>query len=580
MTTSPAPSATIPTPVSASKTRGLRIDASDATFAALLMLGAAIVLYETRGLSFFFDDWEFILDRRGISLDMFLLPHGPHLSALPILIYKIVLQLFGASSYVPLRMLAALDIVALGLITGIACRRLWGRWWGLVPVALLMTLGSGAISLLWSFQVGYSIADVAGLLSLMALSRRSPRGDAIACGALIVSLASASQGVGFLAGATVLVILRGNWRQSIWIVAVPAVLYGLWYLKYGHQNSETYLSLWRGSLVYVAQAFSSTLAGVSGLSTPTTDLPPQIDPSFGEPLALAAIVVLVIALWRGWRPPPLFWAAATTLVVLWLAASVSDLSGNRRPTDSRYLATNVMLLSVCVCAAVPRPRRLKRGGTIAVLAGLGIVCVTNAGQFTGMRNEMLSASVASRAELGGLLILRGLVPPDFSPAPPFLPGLINDVAAGTFYSAVDAFGTNADTPEQLLFTGEGTRELADQVIERGELIALRPTSTPAPTAAKPPGIDTGTAKASGGCLILGRGAVAIDLPAGAIQLTAAAGQPVTAAIARFATAYAIALGQVAAGTTATVRVPADRAPEVSWHMLVQGPGGRVCTVAG
>jgi hypothetical protein len=555
-----------------------RIGPPEIAFAALLALGAVIVLYETRGLNFFFDDWETILWRRGFSAGVLLRPHGPHLSLIPILIYKLWLALFGASSYLPFRVMAALDMVTLGLVLGIACRRWWGRWWGLAPVALLMTLGSGAISLLWSFEVCYAVADAAGVIALVALSRRSRNGDIVACVALATSLASCSQGIGFVVGAAVLIVLRGNWRRSAWVVVIPGVLYALWYLKYGHATSETQLSLWRGSLVYTLKALSSTLAGALGVSTPSTDLPPQIDPSLGEPLAFAVIAVFVVALARGWRPPPIFWAALSVAVALWIASSLSDATGNRRPTDSRYLATSVMLLCVCLCTGVPHPR-LRGAGAVAAVIALAVVCVTNAGQFLGVRNEMLSATVASRAQTGALLMLRGTVGPDFAPDAPFGPGLINDVYAGKFYSAVDAFGTTADTPAQLLAAGQGPSVLADRVLERGEVLGLVPASGAESVTTSAPTVMAGTVEHRGGCLILSSAPVVIEAAAGKLQLTASSRAPLAAAIGRFASGYEIPLGQVPAGRVDTVAVPRDREPQIPWRMQLSGAGGRVCRLA-
>ena len=46
----------------------------------------------------------------------------------------------------------------------------WGRWWGLAPVLLFVTLGLAGTSLLWPFQVGYALAVAFGLLSLIALT--------------------------------------------------------------------------------------------------------------------------------------------------------------------------------------------------------------------------------------------------------------------------------------------------------------------------------------------------------------------------------------------------------------------------
>lgn len=557
----------------------LRVGPPELAFAALLALGFAIVLYETRGTNFFFDDWETIIWRRGLSASVLLRPHGPHLSLIPILIYKLWLAIFGAGSYLPFRVMAGLDMVLMGLGLGIICRRWWGEWWGLAPVALLMTLGSGAIALMWSFEVCYAIADVAGLVALLALTRQTRRGDVTACVALVVSLASCSQGIGFLIGAALIIILRGNWRRGAWwVVVIPAVLYGLWYLKYGQSASETDLSLWRGSVAYSMKSFSSTLAGSLGLSTPSGDLPPRLDPTYGAPIAVGLIALFVVALWRGWRPPPLFWAALTVMVALWLASSVSNVGGIRQPTDSRYLATSFMLLAVCLCTGVPRPR-LPRGGVIAAVAVLCVVCVTNAGQFASVRNEMLSASVDSRAQTGALLLMRGIVPYAFQPGIPFGPGLINDVYAGPYFSAVDAFGTTADTVPQLFAASEGARVLADQVLQKGEAIGLSAVSGPQSVASAPPRVLGGAARPDGGCLVLGGQPVEIAAPAGKLELTARPRTPLGVNAGRFASAYEISLGQVAAGQSETITVPGDRAPVNPWRIQVSGAGGRICDLA-
>jgi hypothetical protein len=355
---------------------------------------------------------------------------------------------------------------------------------------------------------------------------------------------------------------------------LPAVLYGLWYLKYGQQASETHLSLWRASLPYAMKSFSSTISGLLGLGSPSSDLPPQLDPSFGEPVALAAIVAIAVALWRGWRPPTLFWAVLATLVVLWLAASLSNEAGIRRPTDSRYLPTNAILLMVCVCAALPRPT-LRAGGVVVAILTLVIVSATNAGQFTAVRNQMLSTSIASRAELGAMFIMRGLVPPQFTPVPPFSTGLVNDVEAGSLFSAVDAFGIIADDPAALVSQDESTRELTDQVLSRGELLGLSFRAAGHVRSVPPPAVISGTAKVKGGCLLVGGNWVVVRASPGTVRLTAAPGSALSAAAGRFANTFDVPLGIVPAGRTATVHVPADRAPQIPWRMFVSGRG-RVC----
>ena len=552
--------------------RALRTHAPELAFAAVLVLGAALVLVETRGLSFFADDWDFVVDRRGLSPDVLLRPHGPHLSLVPILVYKVLLQVFGGSSYLPFRMLAAFDIVILGLVLGVACRAWWGRWWGVAPVLLLVTLGPGGVSLLWSFQSGYAIAVAAGVVSLLALRSEGRRADLTSCLALIVSLASASQGIGFTAGAAVMLALRGDWRRRAWVVVIPAVLYGLWYLKWGAPYSETRISLWDTSLPYAAQALSATIGPLTGLSTvsPQTGL---LDLTFGVPLAIAAIAALAVACGRGWRAPSIFWGVAATLVVLWVAASVSNWGPYpRAPNDPRYLSSDAVLFLICLCAALPRPRLRTQGAIVAAVA-LVIVAATNVRQYGVARNSMQGSDVISRAELGALLIMRGVVGPDFSPALPGDPSILVGVDARSFFSAYDSFGLMADSPETLLGLNETTREAVDRELARGEL-ALSPASGGIGPGTHAPSVISGSGRASAGCIALTSAPVVIRAIPGRYELTAS--KSISVSMARFAGAYTVTLGPVLAGSPEVLPVPSDHALGIPWRMMVSGAGGRVC----
>jgi hypothetical protein len=556
----------------------VRDRAPDVAFAGLLALGAALVLLETRGLSFFADEWDFLLDRRGMSLDVLLRPHGPHLSLIPILVYKALLQLFGASSYLPFRLLAAVDLVLLALTLGLVTRARWGKWWGLAPVLLLVTLGPGGASLLSPFQVGYAVSVSAGLVALVAVARRDFRGDLIACLALLVSLASASQGIGFLVGTAVMLGLAGDRRRRAWLVVLPAALYAVWYLKYGHQASETQLALWKTSLSYAAQSLSATFAPLLGLSSvsPQTGL---LDITFGVPPALAGIAAVAYASWRGWRPLALFWAAAAILLILWTAASLSNTPlYSRPPADPRYLSTNAVLLMVCVCVGVPRPK-LALGGTIAACAALAVIAATNASQYSSARAGMLTSDVASRAELGALMLMRGTVSPAFTPSLGGDPAILVNVRdARSFFSFVDSFGAVTDSLNGLRGQSEPTRELADGAFRRGEL-SLSPVGHAVPAVSTPPTLLSATAESTGGCLSLGAAPIVIRAAPGRYELIAGGREPLTITLRRLATDYAVPLGSVPAGAAAVVRVPDDRAPQLPWQIRLTGPGGRACVVA-
>ena len=405
----------------------------------------------------------------------------------------------SASSFLPFRLLAAFDLVLIAYVLGRVSRATWGRWWGLAPVLLLVTLGPGGVTLLWSFQVGYALALAAGVIALLAVQREETRADVLACGMLLLSLASASQGIGFTLGAALMLVLRHGWRRRAWVVVVPAALYALWYLKYGHQYSETHLGLWKGSLTYVMQTLSATLGALVGLSqvTPQTG---TLDITFGVPLALATVVAIAYAAWRGWRPGRLFWGAATTFLVLVFATSLSNSNGLRPPTEPRYLPPDAMLLLICLCAGAPRPR-LARAGTIATCLVLAIISATNAAQYDQQRTFLHNSDVISRAEIGATDILRGIVPPAFTPEQPNDPGVVINVQAGRLFSAEDAFGPFGYSPATLLRQSEDTRQRADVVLRSGESLGLAPGVNPGASKTSPPAVASGRARTGRGCVI-------------------------------------------------------------------------------
>ena len=550
-----------------------RPHSADVAFAALLFLGATLLLVQMRGLSFFQDEWDFILLRRGGSAHVLLTPHNQHLSLVPILGYKALLAIFGAGSYAPFKALAALDLVLVALAVGVVCRSWWGAWWGLMPVALIVTLGAGGWTWLWPFCVGETLATVAGIAALVTVGRGGRRGDGLACAALVFSLATGSQGIGALAGAAVMIALgRDRWRRA-WVVALPAVLYGLWYLDYGRKASGAELRLWTHIPDYVWRSLSATISGVTGLSQLHSPASGVVDPYYGKPLAIALLVVVAVALRRGWRPPCIVWGVTATLLVLWIAACLNNGGGARPPNVGRYLPVNAAFLLIGVCASVPRPR-LSRTGWAAACAVLAVVCVTNAAQYSASRGTFRTASVSSRALLGGLLLTRGLVDLAFVPGwgPP---AYVDFVQAGPYFRAVDSFGSNADSAAALQRAPEAARGLTDGVMARAEQVGLPP---PVQTAhgTTPPALLSGSAQARDGCLVLGADRVAVTSPAGGIRLDAPPGTGVTVALARFASAFTVGLGQVAPGGSAAIRLPADRAPRTPWRLQLSGAGTRVC----
>ena len=550
------------------------LDSADWVFVALLVLGALIVLGETTGLSFFGDDWDFVVVRRGLSSHALLTPHGPHLTLFPVLVYKVLLAVFGGGSYLPFRLLTAFDLVLLALVLGLACRERWGRWWGLAPVLLLVTLGPAGVSTLWSFQVGFSLAVAFGVLALLSLHHRRRWSDAACCVCLLISLGSGSQGVGFIIGAAFMVCLTGDWRRRSWSVLLPAILYGLWYMTIGHKYAETQLSLWPTALSYELQTLGVTVAAICGLSS-VSNATGTLDPTFAASISVAIVVVIVVAAWRGWRPPPLFWGAAATGVVVWFAAAVSDFPPYGRPaTEPRYLASDAILVLICLVAAVPRPR-LSRGGLAIAGIVLAMVSAVNADQYAQQHDFFRVGVREQRAELGAMVLMRPFVSPVYNPGG--VDANLVDNTAAPFFNAVSAFGLREDDASEIMRQPEETRVSVDHILAPNELTLASGAGANATTG--PITVLSGSPRRSGRCLVIGDSALEIEAPTGTLSILASRRYPSTVIAGRFASVDDYGLGTIPTGGTELLTTRADRALQMPWRLSLTGTGARVCRSA-
>ena len=166
-------------------------------------------------LSFTADEWDYVLDRRGLSLDMLLRPHMDHIVLGPVAVYKVIQSIVGMEKLFPLR--AGLDCVfsrerdgALRLPAPPG-RRL-ARPGGGPPRAVH---GTAREVTLWPVNMSFAAAMAAGIAALLALEIEDRRGDATACGLLVLGLAFSELAPFFLVGAAVsMVLARRPWSRA------------------------------------------------------------------------------------------------------------------------------------------------------------------------------------------------------------------------------------------------------------------------------------------------------------------------------------------------------------------------------
>lgn len=544
--------------------------------AAVAGAGAYLLILQSH-LTFFADDWIFIIDRRGASVGAFLDPHNDHIALAPVAIYKALMALFGISSALPFQIVSTSVFLLSVVLLFVYVRRRVGDWLALLACVLILFLGAAWTDTLWSFQIGFSGSLAAGIGALLALERDSRRGDVTACALLVASTSFSELGVPFAVGALVNVALGPPPRvKRLYVPLVPAVLYGLWYLGWGHTGPQTssfdnFLSSPRfvfesisenlASLLGIAPLFSHARAGeLGGLG-------------WGEAILLIAIALTAWRLRRTGRPTRWLWTVAAAGGAFWfLSALNASAFLARTPTAGRYQYPGAVFV-VLIAAELLRWVRVDRRTLVPAAA------VTIAAAISGIiflhdgydQRRVMSDNL--RARLAAVDIGRG----HESPSAIIVFHLFVPRPVGGYLAAVDEFGSPAFSEARLVASDEVDRMAADRQLAQAEGIKLQ---------SLPAGVGEG-APARGACHAVNgsasNAAIAVGPGRYVLQtqtLPAAGGQQlVTVSGARFASGPSVDLGVVGSQTSATLNIPPDHS-NLPWRLYwPEGIAGTVCRVS-
>jgi hypothetical protein len=524
------------------------------SLALLMAVDAALLLYMGRGLSFFFDDWDYVTHDYGGGLHSLLLAHNGHMSLFPVAIYKILFHLVGLDHYAVFRIvLIALHLVCAGLVFMLASRRL-ARLPALLVTALILFLGVAWEDLLWAFQISYLLSVAGGLAAWVLLERRDRLGDVAATVAVIVSLGSSGLGIPILVGVVVELLWRREWRRWF-IVVIPAVLYLLWYLHYGEDQ------LTRDGLInspgFAEDIAAAAFGGIAGRGL-----------EWGRPLAALLFAGLLVRTARVPAVSARLVGLLAAAVALWAltAAARSTISN---PETGRYVYLGAVLI---LLIGVELTQGIGFGARAVGLGALVVALCVLAG-LTTLHNGALALrgdSSTVTAELGALELAASHAPPEYQPDPRLAPQIL----AGPYLHTVRSIGSSpADTPAELTTAPPTAREAAD-----GVLVALyAPTPVadariglsalaPAPVVTA---LSGATQLQHGACVLLAapRGAtttVALTLPPGGVAIYDRGSSLVAAALRRFGEAFHAIGGGVAPHSDAVLTIPADKS-EVAWQ---------------
>jgi hypothetical protein len=535
-----------------------------AALALAMLAAAALVLHAGRGTSFWFDEWNWIQDRRAWTLDALLRPHNQHLSLLPVLVFKLGFATFGLGSYLPYRLvLLALHLLTAGLLFAYARPRVGGAL-AFAAATVLLFLGTGWMDIVWAFQIGYVGSLAAGLGALLALDRRTAAGDAAAAVLLTVALASSSLGIPLWAMAAVDVLARPGRVRRAALLAVPAVLYLLWYAAYGTGDDARL-----GNLLEAPAFMADMAAGAAGALA-------GLESDWGHPLALA---IGALVAWRALSAAGRPWRLVA-LVVLPLAfwgLTALARAQFHEPAAPRYLYPGALFLLLVGAEAARGARVTSRRALVLGAALLAAITLANGGELLDGGGYLRDEASAVRGGLTAIDATGVAVPAGFRPAAADAP----QITVGAYRAAARDLGA-PDLPRDPAADDRHARAAADATLVRaGEVTAVPAEDPGAPGAA--PAVERAegaTVAATDGCLVATAGAapatVELTPPAAGLVVTPLPGAGATIAARRWGDGYGAPLASVASGRREVVTVRQDALP-APWHLQLTVTGAvRVC----
>ena len=306
----------------------VRVPHARAIVAGAAVLGAAVILWLTRGYTFYFDEWTFIVSMPTWTAATYFVPHNEHPAILFRLLYSALMHTVGLRAYWPYMAVVALSHAANVVLLFELVRRRAGELVALAAALLLLMLGAGWEDLIWAFQMAWLLSISFGLGALLAL--QEPRRTPLAAGLIAVSLGFSGVGLVFAVAAGVQLLLTPDRRRQVaWLVPVGAAVV-VWFAIFGRLGTHPDPQPSAANVVlvplYALWAMGEAVAGIIGRGG-----------WWGPPLLLAAALAVGWR-WRRRGTDPFAAGVAAGLIVFYVVAGLTRAQlGVQQGGASRYL---------------------------------------------------------------------------------------------------------------------------------------------------------------------------------------------------------------------------------------------------
>jgi hypothetical protein len=519
--------------------------APDVVMGVVAVLAFALILYLGRHLTtFLYDEWNVVVNRQGWSIDTFLRPHNEHLVAAPVLAFKILFETVGAAPYWPYRVMIALVVVTIGVLVYVFAVPRLGRGGALVAGLMTVVVGAAGEDIIWPFQLTLDLPVLGGVALLLCLDRGTAKAEWWGAGFIVLALASSSIGLAVLAAGIVDVLLHPDRvTRALRLLAIPIVLYGLWYVNYNIAHFN------RGELYtlpdYVLSAAGGALGALAGLG-----------PAFYAPLVLVFVALIVYGWVRPALAPRRLVTAATLPLAFWVLLGIGRATG-MQPTTSRYLLPGAVFAAVTIVESLNGVRFPRRAAAVAAV----LVTFTGAADVIALRGHVHTQfdhfTSVVRVELAALSLAReaGPVSPLFHPDP----GRSPDITTGPYFKAIDAIGEPITDPVATIAAATpAQRNDADHAFFAGLLVVPKASVAP-PAVGSAPTVIAGAVRTTGSCVVVPGGTSAVlVVPAGGLAMRMARGKaPADLTMRRWGTLFTRTFG-LDPGGWAVLRYAPDR----------------------
>ena len=319
-----------------------------AVFVLCVLGGAAWVLFGLGDHRWFqADEWDFVAARQAGSLDDLFRPHSGHWVTAPVLIFRLLWNVFHFNYTGYLAVLVCFGAAFVVLLRIVMRRAGVGPWIATITPLGLLVFGGGEPDVVWAFQITFVGALVFGVAHLLLLDHDGPidRHDWFGLLAGVFALTFSGVGVALAVAAGLAALIRRGWRAAVFHSLPLMVVYGVWWLAVRPEMSfvdptDSVFERTRKAAEWVVVGFKGAFASYGYVA------------GVGVVLGLLAAVGLVLA-WKPLTASALRVRAAVPVAMLPAAAAFLALTGLTRSVVGSELAESRRYVYVVIALALP-----------------------------------------------------------------------------------------------------------------------------------------------------------------------------------------------------------------------------------